>query len=189
MISAPGVNFAVLSSSTPPTLPAENANDRISDGHRVRVQAKEEPMAMPMPAEWSFGATIPAKDLEGTRRFYEDILGVQVVMEDPGGILYRSGDSSFSLYPTEFAGTAQHTLGAFMVSDVEAAVADLRAKGVTFEDYDLPGSRRSTASPSWAGSRGPGSKALRATSCRWSRPRQSDPTLSTGRGRRLSRTP
>ena len=96
-------------------------------------------MAMPMPAEWSFGATIPAKDLDGTRRFYEDILSAQVVMEDPGGILYRSGDSSFSLYPTEFAGTAQHTLGAFMVSDVEAAVADLRAKGVTFEDYDLPG--------------------------------------------------
>jgi hypothetical protein len=27
-------------------------------------------MAMPMPAEWSFAATIPAKDMEGTRRFY-----------------------------------------------------------------------------------------------------------------------
>ena len=26
-------------------------------------------MTMPTPAEWSFGATIPAKDLEGTRRF------------------------------------------------------------------------------------------------------------------------
>jgi len=96
-------------------------------------------MAMAMPAEWSFGATIPAKDLERTRRFYEDTLGAQTVMEDPGGILYRSGDSLFSLYPTEFAGTAQHTLGAFMVQDVDAAVADLRAKGVTFEEYDLPG--------------------------------------------------
>ena len=72
-------------------------------------------MSMPMPAEWSFGATIPAKDLEGTRRFYEDVLGAQVVTEDPGGIIYRSGDSTFSLYPT------------------------LRGKGVAFEDYDLPG--------------------------------------------------
>jgi catechol 2,3-dioxygenase-like lactoylglutathione lyase family enzyme len=96
-------------------------------------------MTMPMPAEWSFGATIPAKDLEGTRRFYEDVLGAQVVMEDPGGIIYRSGDSTFSLYPTEYAGTAQHTLGAFMVRDVETTVADLRSKGVRFEDYDLPG--------------------------------------------------
>jgi catechol 2,3-dioxygenase-like lactoylglutathione lyase family enzyme len=47
-------------------------------------------MTMPMPAEWSFGATIPAKDLDGTRRFYEDVLGAQAVMEDPGGIIYRS---------------------------------------------------------------------------------------------------
>ena len=96
-------------------------------------------MTMPMPAEWSFGATIPAKDLDGTRRFYEDVLGAQVMTEDPGGIIYRSGDSTFSLYPTEYAGTARHTLGAFVVRDVEATVADLRAKGVTFEDYDLPG--------------------------------------------------
>jgi catechol 2,3-dioxygenase-like lactoylglutathione lyase family enzyme len=96
-------------------------------------------MTMPTPAEWSFGATIPARDLDGTRRFYEDVLGAQVVTEDPGGIIYRSGDSYFSLYPTEFAGTAQHTVGAFMVRDVEAAVADLRGKGVTFEEYDLPG--------------------------------------------------
>jgi catechol 2,3-dioxygenase-like lactoylglutathione lyase family enzyme len=77
--------------------------------------------------------------LDGTRRFYEDVLGAQVVTEDPGGIIYRSGDSYFSLYPTEYAGTAQHTLGAFMVADVEAAVADLRRKGVSFEEYDLPG--------------------------------------------------
>ena len=68
-------------------------------------------MTMPTPAEWSFGATIPAKDLDGTRRFYEDVLGAQVVTEDPGGIVYRSGDSYFSLYPTEYAGAAQHTVG------------------------------------------------------------------------------
>jgi catechol 2,3-dioxygenase-like lactoylglutathione lyase family enzyme len=96
-------------------------------------------MAMQMPAEWSFGATIPAKDLDGTRKFYESVLGAEIIMEDPAGIIYRSGDSMFSLYPTEFAGTAQHTLGGFVVKDVEAAVADLRAKGVTFEEYDMPG--------------------------------------------------
>jgi catechol 2,3-dioxygenase-like lactoylglutathione lyase family enzyme len=96
-------------------------------------------MTMPTPAYWSLGTTIPARDLERTRRFYEDVLDAQVVMEDPGGIIYRSGDSYFSLYPTEFAGTAQHTLGAFMVRDVEATVAELRGRGVTFEDYDLPG--------------------------------------------------
>jgi hypothetical protein len=72
----------------------------------------------------------------------------------PGGIIYRSGDSYFSLYPTEFAGTAQHTLGAFMVQDVEAAVADLRGKGVTFEEYDLPGVKTVNGIAELGGTRG-----------------------------------
>ena len=68
-------------------------------------------MAPQPPAEWTFGATIPAKDLAGTRKFYEGVLGLEIVREDPAGISYRSGDSIVFLYPTEFAGTAQHTLG------------------------------------------------------------------------------
>jgi catechol 2,3-dioxygenase-like lactoylglutathione lyase family enzyme len=96
-------------------------------------------MAVPAMADRTFGATIPAKDLAGTRKFYEETLGLEAVHEDQDGILYKSGDSYFTLYPTQFAGTAQHTLGAFVVRDVEAAVADLKAKGVTFEEYDLPG--------------------------------------------------
>jgi catechol 2,3-dioxygenase-like lactoylglutathione lyase family enzyme len=115
-------------------------------------------MTMPTPAEWSFGATIPARDLDGTRRFYEDVLGAQVVTEDPGGIIYRSGDAYFSLYPTEFAGTAQHTLGAFMVRDVEAMVADPRGKGVAFEDYDLPGVTTVNGIAELGNIRGPGSR-------------------------------
>lgn len=86
-----------------------------------------------------FRATIPAKDLEGTRRFYEDTLGLTVERETPAGISYRTGDTGLDLYPTQYAGTAQHTLGGFAVEDVHAAVADLRAKGVVFEEYDFPG--------------------------------------------------
>jgi catechol 2,3-dioxygenase-like lactoylglutathione lyase family enzyme len=94
---------------------------------------------METPAAWSFTATIPAKDLEGTRRFYEDVLRCEIIRESPAGITYRSGDSFFDLYPTQFAGTAQHTIGGFLVDDVEAAAADLRSRGVTFEQYDFPG--------------------------------------------------
>jgi len=96
-------------------------------------------MAMKMPADWSFGATIPAKDLDGTRKFYEGVLGLQIIMENPGGIIYRAGDSFLSLYPTQFGGKAEHTLGGFLVSDIDAAMADLRGKGVEFEEYDMPG--------------------------------------------------
>jgi catechol 2,3-dioxygenase-like lactoylglutathione lyase family enzyme len=95
-------------------------------------------MALLKLSEWSFGATIPAKDLQGTRRFYEDVLGAEVLGGDPGGVFYRTGDTMFSVYASEFAGTAQHTLGSFVVDDVEKTMVDLRGKGVTFEDYDLP---------------------------------------------------
>jgi catechol-2,3-dioxygenase len=54
-------------------------------GRRVASE-REGQMTMPMLADWSLGTTIPAKDLDGTRRFYEDVLGAQVVTEDPGGI-------------------------------------------------------------------------------------------------------
>jgi catechol 2,3-dioxygenase-like lactoylglutathione lyase family enzyme len=95
-------------------------------------------MAMQPPADWSFVASIPAKNLQETRRFYEDVLGCEVLMEDEGGIAYRSGDAVFTLYATPFAGKAEHTLGGFLVRDIDAAVNDLRTKGVTFDEYDLP---------------------------------------------------
>ena len=109
---------------------------------------------MPKPAPWSFSATIPAKDLDGTRKFYEGVLGLEVVMENPAGITYRTGDSVISLYPTEFAGTAQHTLGGFIVDDIDAAVADLRARGVTFEEYDMPGLKTEKGIAELGGERG-----------------------------------
>lgn len=82
---------------------------------------------------------IPAKDLERTRRFYEDVLGFPVAQENPGGITYQSGGGQFNLYPTEFAGTAQHTLIGWEVDDIDSTVDDLAARGVRFEQYDFPG--------------------------------------------------
>jgi catechol 2,3-dioxygenase-like lactoylglutathione lyase family enzyme len=84
-------------------------------------------------------AMIPAKDLEKTRRFYEDVLGFSVSYEDPGGIQYQSGGTSFFLYPTQFAGTAEHTLLGWTVDDIDSVVDDLISRGVAFEKYDMPG--------------------------------------------------
>jgi catechol-2,3-dioxygenase len=96
-------------------------------------------MAMEMPAEWTFAVSIPAKDIEGTRKFYEDVLNFKALREDPAGIFYQAGDSVIILYPTQFAGTAKHTIGGFVVKDIAASLADLRSKGVEFEEYDMPG--------------------------------------------------
>jgi catechol 2,3-dioxygenase-like lactoylglutathione lyase family enzyme len=89
--------------------------------------------------ERPFYANIPVKDLQEARRFYENTLGATPVREDQEYLEYRTGDSRFGLYPNqEAAGSAQHTLGSFLVEDIEATVTELRSRGVTFEEYDMP---------------------------------------------------
>jgi catechol 2,3-dioxygenase-like lactoylglutathione lyase family enzyme len=85
-------------------------------------------------------ATIATGDLVRARAFYEGTLGFSAEMEDPtGGVLYGSGGTRFLLYPSEFAGGAQQTVATWFVDDVDAMVAELAGKGITFEQYDLPG--------------------------------------------------
>ena len=84
-------------------------------------------------------ATIAVSDLDRARKFYEEVLGLQAKMEDPGGIMYGSGDSMVFVYPSQFAGTSQATVATWMVADLDAAVDELVSKGVTFEQYDMEG--------------------------------------------------
>ena len=83
-------------------------------------------------------AVIPVSDLQEARRFYEEVLGIPPVRESETEILYRAADTRFALYPSEDAGSARHTLGSFIVEDIEAVAAELRSRGVGFEEYDLP---------------------------------------------------
>jgi catechol 2,3-dioxygenase-like lactoylglutathione lyase family enzyme len=101
--------------------------------------AHEEPPAKEaiMLKAFDSATMIPAKDVQKTRRFYEDVLGFSVQREDPYGIIYQSGATQFNLYETQFAGTAQHTLIGWGVDDIESVVDDLTSKGVTFEQYDM----------------------------------------------------
>jgi catechol 2,3-dioxygenase-like lactoylglutathione lyase family enzyme len=83
-------------------------------------------------------ATLPAKDLERAKRWYEEKLGLTPTMDlGPGGQLYTSGGAPFVVYQTPNAGTAKQTVAAFIVPDLEATMRELRGKGVKFEDYDL----------------------------------------------------
>ncbi len=86
------------------------------------------------------GVEITVKDLQEARRFYENTLRVTPVREDEEFLEHRTGDSRFGHYPDqEAAGSAQHTLGSFIVEAIERTVTELRSRGVTFEDYGMPG--------------------------------------------------
>ena len=89
-------------------------------------------------------ATLAVSDLQRARDFYENSLGLTPVQEQPGAILYKSGNSVVLVYPSEYAGTNQATAASWAVGDdFDAIVQDLKAKGVTFEHYDdLPDTTR-----------------------------------------------
>lgn len=85
-------------------------------------------------------AMLPAKDVERARRWYSEKLGIEPVNSAEYGSTYNLGGGlKVFLYPTEFAGTAGHTLISFECEDLVSDMAALRAKGVQFIDYDLPG--------------------------------------------------
>jgi catechol 2,3-dioxygenase-like lactoylglutathione lyase family enzyme len=83
-------------------------------------------------------ATIPANNLERAKKFYADKLGLKPEMEREDGIVYDVHGTEFLLYPTQFAGTAKHTLVGFETENLEKDMQELRNKGVVFEEYDMP---------------------------------------------------
>jgi catechol 2,3-dioxygenase-like lactoylglutathione lyase family enzyme len=89
-------------------------------------------------------ANLAVKDLAVARRFYEDTLGLsQVDAEGDEVIVYRSGNTRINVYRSQFAGTNQATAVTWQVGeDIERLAAALKAKGVRFEHYDMPDTKR-----------------------------------------------
>jgi catechol 2,3-dioxygenase-like lactoylglutathione lyase family enzyme len=82
--------------------------------------------------------TLPAHDIERAKAWYKDKLGLVPIRDlGTGGHLYSSGKALFVIYPTPFAGTGKHTLAGWVVADLDKEMAELRAKGVKFEDYAM----------------------------------------------------
>jgi catechol 2,3-dioxygenase-like lactoylglutathione lyase family enzyme len=86
-------------------------------------------------------AVLPAQDIARARAFYRDVLGLEPAdAMDEENLIYRCGNgTSFLLYTTDNAGTAKNTQMGWGTDDIDAEVADLRGRGVVFEEYDFPG--------------------------------------------------
>ncbi|HEY3334940.1 MAG TPA: VOC family protein [Candidatus Limnocylindrales bacterium] len=79
-------------------------------------------------------------DLDASRAFYHDTLGLEIVREDPGDrIVFRCGGGTQLVVTRSTTGTSDtQTQMAWRVADIRAALADLRSRGVRIEDYVAP---------------------------------------------------
>ena len=84
---------------------------------------------------------LPISDADRAQKFYTDQLGLPYQgTNQEGSLMYGlSGGAQLVLLPRPDEKPLASTAMSFEVADVEREIADLEARGVTFEDYDLPG--------------------------------------------------
>jgi len=92
-----------------------------------------------MPQFTAAAPTLPASDFDRAKQFYGETLGLEVDEDTPAGVMYKAGPGWVFVYPSQYAGTNQATAATLLVDDLVSAVAELRERGVVFEEYDFPG--------------------------------------------------
>ena len=92
-----------------------------------------------MLADHPVHTTLPTADLERAKRFYTEKLGLSPENEAPEGIFFLCGAGTrFIVFPSGGTASGAHTQLSWDVDNIEAEVADLKARGVVFEEYDTP---------------------------------------------------
>lgn len=81
---------------------------------------------------------LPADDLERARDFYANTLGMKV-SEGTAGITVGEGQAQLFVFVSTGRSSGTFTQVGIQVDDVRATVAELRSRGVRFEEYDTPG--------------------------------------------------
>ena len=93
-------------------------------------------------------AALPAQDLDRAKHFYIEKVGLQVLesrfleaSDGRTGLDVGDGMNRFFVYPAQARSSGEFTQAVIEVSDVRAAVEQMRGRGVEFEEYDTPETR------------------------------------------------
>ncbi len=83
---------------------------------------------------------LPVRDIDRAREFYATALGLVPEGARPDGkFVFRCANGALlALFPKPDGTKAEHTAVSFEVSDISATIRALKARGVSFHDYDLP---------------------------------------------------
>ncbi len=89
-------------------------------------------------------ATVAVRDLAAAKKFYAEVLGLkQVDAEGEEAVVYKTGAGQLTVYRSQFAGTNRATSVTWNVGKgIDGLVRDLKARGVSFEHYDMPDMKR-----------------------------------------------
>jgi catechol 2,3-dioxygenase-like lactoylglutathione lyase family enzyme len=81
-------------------------------------------------------AKLPARDPARARAFYVDVLGLTPTWEQDGHLWFDHTDgSSVLVFPSAGRPSGDHDQCGWVVDDVHPEVAELRARGVVFEEF------------------------------------------------------
>ena len=98
----------------------------------------------------TFGITaaLPAQDLRRAKTFYNDKVGLQAIesqfleaSDGRVGLTVGDGVNQLFVYPARVRSSGEFTQAVIHVTDVRAAVEEMRGRGVEFEEYDTPETR------------------------------------------------
>ena len=99
-------------------------------------------------------AVLPASDIERARKFWHDVFGHSPMRTDLGGDFYFIGGVGVMVYESQFSGTNRATAFTLLTDDLDRDMAALRAKGIEFHEYDMPGIKTENGVVDMDGERG-----------------------------------
>ena len=84
-------------------------------------------------------AFVPTRNSKKARSFYEGVLGLRFVSEDPFALVLEANGITVRVAKVPEYKPQQFTILGWQVSDIEEAVSGLQKKGVQFEKYGMDG--------------------------------------------------
>jgi len=92
-----------------------------------------------MLSEYAIDIVLLATDLESTRDFYRDKIGLEILNENSSAVTFKCGSNHLAITKSTVGTADEQTQAAWRVKELDAELATLRSRGVKIEDYDLPG--------------------------------------------------
>lgn len=84
-------------------------------------------------------AFVPTNNYQKARAFYEGVLGLRFLSEDPFALVMEAHGIMLRITKVKDLQPQQFTILGWEVDDIEKFISGLSEKGVHFEHYGLPG--------------------------------------------------